>query len=277
MATYRRQKLVARLAITGGLAHVVLQMGIALWMKMPQTSRMLTRPPQLISAIFLDCDGTLVETETAYMNAFNKALSQIACGVRNNVCVSPSEWGRDFAGQGNGSAVAVARYDLKCSAADFDALWMQHFEQATAQPGSIPLLKGFDALYQRARARMMQIAVASSSDGQVLRRKLRNGVVANSAAVSSLSDFDLILSNDNVSRRKPDPEIYTLAASMLSLQPQNCMVVEDSATGVLAGARAGMYVVAVPNRYTGNHDFTPASVVTDSLDNIVELLKLESD
>lgn len=275
MATYRRQKLIARLAITGGLAHVFLQVGSTLWMKMPQTSRMLTRPPEPIRGIFFDCDGTLVETETAYMNAFNKALSEMAgC---NDFCVSPTVWGRDFAGQGNGSAVAVARYDLKCCAAEFDALWMQLFAQDTAEPGSIPLLKGFDTLYQHARARMMQVAVASSSDGQVLRRKLRNGVVANSAAVSSLSDFDLILSNDNVSRRKPDPEIYTLAASMLGLQPRTCMVVEDSATGVLAGARAGMYVVAVSNRYTANHDFTPASVVIDSLDNIVELLKLESN
>jgi len=273
MATCRCKKPIARLTIIGGLAHVILQVRNALWLKMPQTSHTFTKPPEPMRAIFFDCDGTLVETETAYMNSFNKALSQMAGGVCNDICVSPAVWGREFAGQGNGSAVAVALYDLKCCATEFDALWMQHFAQATAKPGSIPLLKGFDTLYQHARTRMMQIAVASSSSGQVLRRKLRNGVVANSAAVSSLSDFDLILSNDNVSRRKPDPEIYSLAASTLGLQPQNCMVVEDSATGVLAGYRAGMYVVAVSNRYTADHDFTPASVVIDSLDSIVELLK----
>merc|ERR1711884_802022 len=108
----------------------------------------------------------------------------------------------------------------------------------------------------------MGVAVVSESDRVGLERKLDNGVVANSGAVASLDDFDLILSGDDVTNRKPDPEIYLVAAERLGVPPESCIVVEDSARGVLAGKQAGMRVVAVPNQYTRlTQDFSTADAV----------------
>lgn len=57
--------------------------------------------------------------------------------------------------------------------------------------------------------------------------------------------FDVALSRDDVSRAKPDPEIYLVAAQRLDVPPHQLMVVEDSEFGVQSARRAGTFCVAV--------------------------------
>ena len=59
--------------------------------------------------------------------------------------------------------------------------------------------------------------------------------------------FQAVVSADHVESGKPDPEIYLLAARMLGVEPRECLVFEDSPTGVRAARAAGMSVVAVPS------------------------------
>jgi mannitol-1-/sugar-/sorbitol-6-/2-deoxyglucose-6-phosphatase len=59
--------------------------------------------------------------------------------------------------------------------------------------------------------------------------------------------FHAVLSADHVERGKPDPAIYLLAASRLGVAPAECLVFEDSPTGVRAARAAGMCVVAIPS------------------------------
>jgi len=76
--------------------------------------------------------------------------------------------------------------------------------------------------------------------------------------------FDVLQSSDSVSVGKPDPEIYLATCVKLGLEPRECIVLEDSANGVLAGKRAGCLVIAVPSEYTEKQDFSPAdSIVRD--------------
>ena len=54
----------------------------------------------------------------------------------------------------------------------------------------------------------------------------------------------------------------------MRLKPNECIVLEDSETGVLAGNKAGMKVIAVANKYTKHHDFSKADKVVKSLSDI---------
>nr|WP_308202781.1 HAD family phosphatase [Crossiella sp. SN42] len=58
--------------------------------------------------------------------------------------------------------------------------------------------------------------------------------------------FDLTLCGDEVGRTKPHPEPYLTAAERLGVEPADCVVVEDSPTGVTAAAAAGCTVLVVP-------------------------------
>ena len=68
--------------------------------------------------------------------------------------------------------------------------------------------------------------------------------------------FDVIQTSDDISRGKPDPEIYQLAMRKIGIAPQLCFVLEDSSNGSLAGKRAGAHTIAVPTQHTRKQDFT---------------------
>ena len=59
-----------------------------------------------------------------------------------------------------------------------------------------------------------------------------------------------MLTREDVKQPKPDPEIYLLAAQRLGVEPQDCLVLEDSPNGVRAGVAAGMNVIAVATPFT---------------------------
>ena len=64
------------------------------------------------------------------------------------------------------------------------------------------------------------------------------------------SDFDFIATREDVENPKPDPEIYNLLASELNVIPYECLVIEDSASGVKAAIAAGMGCIAVTTDLT---------------------------
>ncbi|MFN0196664.1 MAG: HAD family hydrolase [Planctomycetaceae bacterium] len=73
------------------------------------------------------------------------------------------------------------------------------------------------------------------------------------------------LTAEDVTRGKPDPEIYLKAAQKLGISPSEMMVLEDSEAGTNAAASAGAYVVSVPHEYSRHHDFSRAHYIAGSL------------
>jgi beta-phosphoglucomutase-like phosphatase (HAD superfamily) len=90
----------------------------------------------------------------------------------------------------------------------------------------------------------------------------------------SANYFDTIVSGLDVARVKPAPDIFLEAANRLGVDPGECAVLEDAEKGVLAAHAAGMRCVAVPNEYTRDHDFSKATHVCSSLNEVtVKLLQ----
>ena len=72
---------------------------------------------------------------------------------------------------------------------------------------------------------------------------------------SGLADYiDLIMSNEDVVKSKPDPEIYLNAMGKLGLSPDECIVVEDNPNGIMAGKRSGARVLEVASIYDVNYE-----------------------
>jgi len=79
--------------------------------------------------------------------------------------------------------------------------------------------------------------------------------------------FDVVVDSSMVNHGKPDPEIYLLAAKDLLLEPQECIVVEDSISGVAAGKAAGMMVVAITTTSPRNM-LSEADVIIDNFNEL---------
>ena len=86
----------------------------------------------------------------------------------------------------------------------------------------------------------LRLAVATSSVGASARPFLDRHQLT--------SFFDVIITGDEIERGKPHPDIYLRAAEKLGIPPNECLVVEDSLSGVAAGKAAGMRVAAIPDR-----------------------------
>lgn len=84
---------------------------------------------------------------------------------------------------------------------------------------------------------------------------------------------DIVITENDVSRSKPDPEGYNLAAERLGLRPERCIVFEDSMAGVEAGRRAGGAVVGIATTNPAERLMEFADMVSESLAalNIEEL------
>lgn len=87
--------------------------------------------------------------------------------------------------------------------------------------------------------------------------------------------FDAIANGDMISRGKPDPEVYLLAAKKLGVDPSECLVVEDAHVGIEAARAAGMAVLALattfPRESLRDHDLLSDNFVGITYDKIKNL------
>ncbi len=97
------------------------------------------------------------------------------------------------------------------------------------------LLPGVADVLEGLQSRGVKIAIGSSSKnaGPILR------------AIGLGDTFEAVADGTHITRSKPDPEVFALAAQRVGMAPNCCLVVEDASAGVEAGAAAGMRVLAV--------------------------------
>jgi len=87
------------------------------------------------------------------------------------------------------------------------------------------------------KARGLRLAVCSNSIRQTVDQMLMRAGIHHC--------FDLTMSNEDVKKAKPDPEIYATAMARFGLRPEQCIVVEDNQNGIKAATAAGAHVLAV--------------------------------
>ncbi len=121
-------------------------------------------------------------------------------------------------------------------------------------PGALPLIEA------AADEPEWRLAIATSSQ----RQKAEPALVA---AGIPIELFDAVITGDVVTRRKPDPEIYLLAADALELAPPQCVGVEDAVQGVTAVKAAQMKCVAVTNSFPAV-ELREADMVVPSLEDV---------
>jgi beta-phosphoglucomutase len=98
--------------------------------------------------------------------------------------------------------------------------------------GRLQPVRGAKSFLSECRDRGVKIALATSADRVKMNGNLREIGVAPES-------FDACITGDDIQRKKPDPQIFLLAAERLGEEPQNCCVVEDAVSGVQAAKRAG--------------------------------------
>lgn len=126
----------------------------------------------------------------------------------------------------------------------FVQILLRHYNELVADPAGIRAHRWNHniELLAMARHRSCKTALATMSHCAEADRVLD--------VLELRSQFDSVATRDDVAHGKPDPEIYLLVANELKSTPAQCLVVEDSPTGVAAAVGAGMRCVAVATPFT---------------------------
>ncbi len=183
-----------------------------------------------MKTVIFDCDGVLVDSEIIYKKVELAALAEIG------MVYEPVAFQKRFLGRGEQAFFAELEKD--------------HQEQfRTPLPKGFPekLMNTVKAKFEAELAAIPTIietlatlnvpkCVASSSGTALLHRKL---------ALTGLADYfgDHVYSADVVAHPKPAPDLFLYVAAQMETTPENCIVVEDSRNGVLAGKAAGITTI----------------------------------
>ncbi|MHC4354399.1 MAG: HAD-IA family hydrolase [Planctomycetota bacterium] len=218
-----------------------------------------------LQALIFDCDGVLADTERdGHRAAFNLAFAEKGLDAEWDVSLygellevaGGKERMRHYFDANGWPDGIVNRDDFVKEMHKLKTdCYMRIIES-----GQLPLRPGVARLVDEAIEGNVTLAVCSTSNERAV-----SMVVESLLGPQRRSRFAAILAGDVVSRKKPDPEIYNLAAGQLNLDPSRCVVVEDSRNGFLAAQAAGMHCLVTTNGYTDKEDFSQADLVVSEL------------
>jgi HAD superfamily hydrolase (TIGR01509 family) len=202
-------------------------------------------------AVLWDLDGTLVDSEDYHWRSWQHALS--LDGVRVTYDDFKATFGQRNEGILRGWLGRDASLDRINRIADAKEV---EYRRLAAAHGLLPLPGAAEWLV-RLRAGGWKQAVASSAP--------RLNVDVMLGALGLVAYFDVIVASEDVTRGKPEPDVFLTAAARLGVSPQRCVVVEDAPAGIEAARRAGMPSVGVSRTTT-----LPADVFVCSLDELAD-------
>ncbi|MEG1607433.1 MAG: HAD family phosphatase [Mucinivorans sp.] len=201
-----------------------------------------------IKAVIFDMDGVLVDNRDVHIAAFQKwcSLNQVS---------TTREQLLPLFGMGNAEIFAqVLQRPLTPKlidqfAREKETIYRDMFEQQIAPvAGLVELLKKLHAMG-------IKMAVGSSGPQKNV------DFVLSKCGITQY--FDTIANGDMLTHAKPNPEVFLLAASMLGVPPEQCVVCEDSFAGVQAARSAGMKVVALATTFARNEHTDYDMLISD--------------
>jgi sugar-phosphatase len=179
-----------------------------------------------VTYVLADLDGTLIDSHASIVRVWRW------WAARRDV--DPAAIERVMHGRPSGEVIAevAPHLDAAAESAVVDAREAQDCEGVVALPGAAELLGGWPA---------DRLAIVTSCTVPLMTARLR---------ATGLPAPAVMVTPERVSRGKPDPEGYLLAAAELGAQADECVVLEDAPAGVAAGLAAGMRVVGVLTSHT---------------------------
>ena len=205
-----------------------------------------------IRAVVFDLDGLMFDTEALFFRASSEVLE--SRGKRFTPEIMRALIGRRAAEVGH---VLKAMTGLEEPVEHIQAEVKERFyaEMDTA----VHPTPGLFVLLDRLRQCRLPLAVATSSSHAYAERLLIG---------HGLRDrFEFVLASEDVTRGKPDPQIYRLAAERFRVPPEALLVLEDSPAGLAAAVGAGAIAIGVPHEHSPAEDLTTAFLVVPRLDD----------
>ena len=207
----------------------------------------------MIKGIIFDFDGVVTDSEPPYIDALVSFMQSI--GIDATFEELQHVVGQNL--QAIGTEL-VNTYHLNMSPEEFNRRSMSIYEEST----DIRKFKPMEGLYEfldRCKEKGIRICVASSSDYNYLY------TIMDSLKIRDY--FEWVLSGQGLSKGKPDPLIYNMAAEKMGIDKKDLMIIEDSPNGIRAGIASGIYTVG----FKGSRVIQDTSMADKEVDSFNEI------
>ncbi|MFA6391323.1 MAG: HAD family phosphatase [Patescibacteria group bacterium] len=200
----------------------------------------------MVKAVIFDMDGVISDTQKFHSKVESELLG------RFGIVITPAQITERYAGvkttefftdllEKNGASFDLDEL-MKEKWVMMENLSKSHVDEIT---GSVSLIKMLTEMN-------IKLAVASASDTKY--------VISVLDKLAIRDYFEAVVTGQMVSRGKPDPEIFLLAAEKIGVDPKNCVVIEDGKSGMQAAAAAQMKSIGLVN--DKNADYPTKNLVT---------------
>lgn len=226
--------------------------------------------PVPLRALIFDVDGTLADTESAHLAAFNYAFAEFGL-----------DWHWDEALYTellniSGGKERMLHYwkTSQPELRELEAMALQDtvnrlhelktaaYESAVNE-GAVSLRPGVLKLMDEALTQGVQLAIATTTSPVNITALLRRAV-----GLDWRLNFTAIGDASTAPIKKPHPQVYLQMLAALKLKPAQCLAFEDSNNGLRSATAAGLATLITPTRYTAHHDFTGAMRVVPDLGQV---------
>jgi HAD superfamily hydrolase (TIGR01509 family) len=200
-----------------------------------------------LAAIIFDFDGVVLDSETPEYESHRRIFE------RCSVPLTPGEWCDQIGVWAEGHAQRW--HSRLCQRSSRAPAWTAYeaerrrLFQELVSPGP---MRGIRELLDRLAAAGVPTAIASAAPAR--------WVVAAAERIGVRDRFNVIVTADDVKRRKPAPDVYLEAARRVGADPERSVAIEDSAPGMASARAAGLRTVAIPHWLTEGHDLAGADL-----------------
>ena len=202
-----------------------------------------------MKGLIFDIDGLMIDSERLYF----QVEKEMACSFGREV---KDETLKKMMGRNPEESIQIYVDDLEIPLPAKEVLDQRNARMKIKLKTELQSMPGLYQVLTTFKSRF-KMAVATGAQQEFL------DIVMDQLAIRDF--FSILQSSDGISSGKPDPEIYLTVCGKMDLSAAQCVVLEDSQNGALAGKRAGCYVIAVPSEYTQDHNFSCADFVAGNL------------
>ena len=213
-----------------------------------------------IKGVLFDMDGVILDTEKLYTRFWVEAAQSLGYPMTYEMALGMRSLSRE-----------AGERQLKAylgDSVDYHEVRETRIRimEAFIEENGVELKPGIHELLEFLKNHGIKTSIATSSPLDRTKKYL--------SQVGLVDAFDALVSGHMVEHGKPEPDIYIYAAANLGLNPEECLVLEDSPTGILAAYRAGCVPVMVPDQDSPDAE-TKGRVyaVAENLLKVCELMK----
>ncbi|WP_313132047.1 HAD family hydrolase [Anaerocolumna sp.] len=211
-------------------------------------------------AVIFDMDGTMLDTERLASIAWKRAGEELNYPITEEILSQVR--GRNLT---DSIRIFSEIFGTDQVYKNAKVLRDRYVADMIKQDG-VPTKKGLFELLSFLKDTNIKMAVATSSKSEIAKKHL--------TGVGIYNYFEAHIYGDMVAKSKPNPEIFLLAARELKVETHECLVLEDSKSGIRAGKNAGMYSILIPDMTPPDKEMAEdASLICKDLMEVLEILK----